>query len=310
VALTDGAGVPNDVVIASEATFYVGRGQNLRLSGDISGAGELFKRNPATSVILDGTNTYSGGTKVEAGTLTINGSLADATMSISGGTVDGTGTLNFTIDGTTADQIVMSLGTLTATGLNLTINPTGAGLTEAEYLLVNATGGTITGPFASISGAPEYELDYDTPGQVKLVSTVAATPYQNWAGGAAFADDKNGDGVDNGVAFLLGATGPDANATGLLPASSEDAGGLVLEFSMRNAAKRGDASLTLQWSNDLGATDPWSGNAAAVPDADGTVNGVVFDITPGDPLNSVKATIPATEAAVGKLFGRLSGAED
>ena len=192
------------------------------------------------------------------------------------------------------------------------INAVGAGLTEPEYVLVNATGGgTITGTFAGITGdVGNYELNYDTMGQVKLVDPTATTPYQNWAGAETFESDANGDGVDNGIAFLLGAGDPDDNANGLLPEASNDGSGLVLEFSMLNAAERGDAKLSVQWSNDLGATDPWSGNVALVPDVDGTVNGVVFDITAGDPLNEVKATIPSSEGPAGKLFGRLSGTEN
>jgi hypothetical protein len=142
------------------------------------------------------------------------------------------------------------------------------------------------------------------------VSISSSTPYQTWAGDEPFDGDKNNDGVDNGLAFLLGADNPDDNALGLLPAASEDAGGLVLVFNMLNAAMRGSAALTLEWSHDLGATDLWESNQAVVPDASGTVNGVVFSITPGDPTNTVQATIPVTEAPDGRLFGRLMGTEN
>ena len=312
-------GVPNDILIDTGATMSLGRGQNLRLEGVISGPGALRKRN-TTTVLLDGASTFTGGTTVEAGILTLNGSFADSTMAILGGTtaagtVDGTGILTFNIDGTTADQISITggafNGNLVANGLSLVINPTGAGLTEAEYVLVNTTGGgTITGTFAGITGASGYELNYATPNQVKLVKIATSTPYQTWAGTELFANDKNGDGVENGLAFLLGAANPDSAANHLLPGSSKDGTGLVLEFSMLNAASRGTAKLSLQWSNDLGVTDPWNGNVALVPDDDATVNGVVFDITQGSPLHKVKATIPATEAAAGRLFSRLSGTEN
>jgi hypothetical protein len=142
------------------------------------------------------------------------------------------------------------------------------------------------------------------------VGISSSTPYQTWAGDEPFDGDKNNDGVDNGLAFLLGADNPDDNALGLLPAASEDAGGLVLVFNMLNAAMRGSAALTLEWSHDLGATDLWESNQAVVPDASGTVNGVVFSITPGDPTNTVQATIPVTEAPDGRLFGRLMGTEN
>ena len=119
-------------------------------------------------------------------------------------------------------------------------------------------------------------------------------------------NDKNGDGVSNGLAFLLGAANPDANALGLLPAPvPQPGGGLVLNFKCLPDASRGGAMLYVEHSADLGVTDPWAASAA-VTDRPGTpVNGVMFEVTPGTPLNTVKATISSTEAVAGKLFGRL-----
>jgi hypothetical protein len=141
-----------------------------------------------------------------------------------------------------------------------------------------------------------------------------ADPYDTWAGpGNAFDGDKNGDGVDNGLAFLLGAANPDANALGKLPTAGENAGGLVLKFQCLDAASRGPAALKVQSSKDLGLADLWHANEAAVPEPPGgTVNGVVFVVTENavDPTrNDVVATIPLSEAPSGKLFGRLSGTE-
>jgi hypothetical protein len=114
----------------------------------------------------------------------------------------------------------------------------------------------------------------------------------------------------NGIAFLLGAATPDANGLGLLPSATRSGAGLVLSFTMLNSASRGDSKLHVQWSGDLGVADLWAGNSALVLDVSGTVNGVVFQITPGTPLNTVQATIPLSEAVGGKLFGRLSGVEN
>jgi hypothetical protein len=133
------------------------------------------------------------------------------------------------------------------------------------------------------------------------------THYQAWAGGAAFGDDANGDGVSNGLAFLLGAANPSANAQDLLPKVDETDGNLVLTFSMRNALNRGDASLNVEHSSDLGLVDAWE--AALVPNTSGTVNDVVFAITADGILNDVIATIPASKAAGGKLFGRVESNE-
>ncbi len=132
---------------------------------------------------------------------------------------------------------------------------------------------------------------------------MSANPYATWSGGAAFDADANNDGVDNGMAWLLGALDKDANAAGLLPAVSHNAGDLVLTFTCLKVAGRGGAVLSVQHSSDLGVTDAWT--AAVVPDVDSTVNGVVFDTTDNGAYIHVVATIPAGEAAAGKLFGRL-----
>jgi hypothetical protein len=131
------------------------------------------------------------------------------------------------------------------------------------------------------------------------VDVTTLTAYQDWADGVAFGDDANGDGVDNGLAFLLGADTPTSSVT--LPAVSHDSGNLTLTFSMRNSANRGLATLIVQHSSDLGIGDLWSTGATMPTNGDG----VTFNVTPGSPLDSVTAEISSTEAATGKLFGRL-----
>jgi hypothetical protein len=133
------------------------------------------------------------------------------------------------------------------------------------------------------------------------VSGTGQTPYQGWAGGVLFDDDANNDGIDNGLAFLLGATSP----TGTVPARtfSESGGILTMTFSARNDASRGNVILNVQHSSDLGIGDPWA--SAPVTDAGTAANGVTFAVTPGSPNNTVTATISAAQATAGKLFGRL-----
>ena len=133
--------------------------------------------------------------------------------------------------------------------------------------------------------------------------------YETWSGGAAFAGDSNNDGIANGLAWLLGAADPSAAATGLLPELTNDGGKLVLTFRCLKTANRGAAVLKVQYSNDLNQTDLWTSHEAVVPDADDTVNGVVFTTSANanpDIIN-VQAEIPAAAAAPGtKLFGRLA----
>jgi hypothetical protein len=163
-------------------------------------------------------------------------------------------------------------------------------------------------------GTPNLQA---APVLVEFSTSGGGTPYGTWAsGGEFFGDDENGDGVPNGLAFLLGAADPDADATGLLPTVTVDGtGNMILTFSMLNAANRGSASLSTQHSSDLGVTDLWNAlnNESLVPEGPGTgiVVGVVsFDVAANGNFNDVQATIPAGEGnGSGKLFGRLSASE-
>lgn len=132
--------------------------------------------------------------------------------------------------------------------------------------------------------------------------------YEAWSGASDFDVDSNGDGVRNGLAFLLGAAHKNVSALSLLPTATHSGGNLILTFNMLNSANRKSASLRVQQSNDLGISDAWA-ESAVVPDVGGlspAVNGVTFNVTLGSPTNTVVATVAASEALPGtKLFGRL-----
>ncbi|MBT3201299.1 MAG: PEP-CTERM sorting domain-containing protein [Phycisphaerales bacterium] len=151
------------------------------LGGGISGDGALIM-NGTGALTLTGANTYAGGTEAKSGTLTIDGSLADATMTISGGSVDGSGVLDFNIDGLTSDLIDMNSGALNISGLNIVINDTGAGLTESAYVLVDyADGGALIGAeFNSFTADSRYIMDYDYLGNGNQIALVLST--QVWDG--------------------------------------------------------------------------------------------------------------------------------
>ena len=166
-------------------------------------------------------------------------------------------------------------------------------LNTSGVFLGNGYGGPTTG--GTWSGT--ITLTYDVVG--------GASPYSTWAGGAVFDADDNGDGVANGLAWILGATDPNVNSTGLLPAAGESAGGLTMHFL--RVADLGSATLSVEYSSDLGQTDPW--HAAVIPATSGTFGGDLnATIILGDP-DDVTLTIPAAHAAGGQLYGRLKAAE-
>jgi hypothetical protein len=134
-------------------------------------------------------------------------------------------------------------------------------------------------------------------------ATTANTPYGTWSGGAAFDADTNNDGVDNGMAWILGATNPSENAVEKLPKATRNGANLRLTFRCMKTAHRAGMVLKIQTSSDLGVTDPWTSREVIIPDIDSTVGGVIFDSTDDGNYVNVIADIPTSGA---KLFVRLS----
>lgn len=125
-----------------------------------------------------------------------------------------------------------------------------------------------------------------------------------------FAGDANGDGMANGLVWLLGGDNPIQDPSALLPQAAQNGGDLSLSFKMLNSTKRGAAVLSLQYSRDLGVSDPWTNHTIQVPDTTGPAGGVDFVISPlaGTDCNQVQVMIPASAAGgTGRLFVRLGG---
>lgn len=139
------------------------------------------------------------------------------------------------------------------------------------------------------------------------------TQYTAWANAGAFSADANNDGVKNGLAWLLGASSPTANANSLLPKPTTQAGKLILTFRCLKTASRGPAVLKIQYTNDLGQADLWTTHQTAVPDATSTVGTVTFTNTADADPNfvNVRAEIPASAASSsGKIFARLYSSDN
>ena len=81
----------------STSTIFQAAGGTLVINGVISGTSIGLSKTGGGTLVLSGTNTYSGATTVSAGTLFVNGSLAAGsavTVSNSGTVLGGTGTIN------------------------------------------------------------------------------------------------------------------------------------------------------------------------------------------------------------------------
>ncbi|MCX6877725.1 MAG: hypothetical protein NTW21_28530 [Verrucomicrobia bacterium] len=154
-------------------------------------------------------------------------------------------------------------------------------------------------PGSGGSGIVIVRYPYSGPG---------GSPYDTWAGSAVFTDDANGDGVANGLAWILGAAGPSDHV--VLPAPGTETGFLTLHFA--RVPDQGPAKLYVEYSNDLST---WS-TPVEIPAGSDTVGGdievvVIPASPPGVPNDDVTVKIPTSHASgAGKLFGRLMATEN
>ena len=297
-SLSPSSAITNDGTLAFNRTNTLTQGTDF--ANGISGSGGITQAGTGTT-ILNSVNTYTGATAVNVGTLVLGGGSGKSPI-----TVSGTAFLGFTPGSPVTSTSSVTL--VSGAKIKVTTPP----VTPNSYTLMTASGG-ITGTPVLNTAITDYTLALESGNTVlKLNYTGAAgNPYDLWSGSATFDADANNDGVKNGLAWLLGATNKDANATGRLPIVSQSGGDLVLTFTCLKVAGRGSAVLKLQYSKDLGIADQWTTHEVVVPDAAGTVGSVTFTIPSTNPdptLVNLQATIPASEATPGtKLFGRLEG---
>lgn len=116
---------------------------------DLSGTLSLTKSGTG-SLTLSGSNTYSGATKISAGTLVVNGSQPSSAVTLEGGTLAGTGTVGAVGSSTSSGTLspgapvgILTIGSLnlTAGSPSLTVALNGATVGSGYSQL--ATGGTI-----------------------------------------------------------------------------------------------------------------------------------------------------------------------
>ncbi|MEZ0217423.1 MAG: autotransporter-associated beta strand repeat-containing protein [Rariglobus sp.] len=199
-ALTGGGAIYSGLNGAGYERFTFGKaGGSGTFSGVLSNFSTFagnYEKTGAGIQILTGTNTYTGATTVSEGTLVVNGSLANTTVTVAdGATLGGSGvinghttletgatlaagnspgTLTFTNGlafdsgallkfelGTISDKIVVSGGILSANG-TITVNISDSGgFTAGTYTLIDATGATLTSIGATSLGLGTTIAGYD-----------------------------------------------------------------------------------------------------------------------------------------------------
>ncbi|MDC0974629.1 autotransporter-associated beta strand repeat-containing protein [Candidatus Pelagibacter sp.] len=151
VASIEGSGI---IDIASSTTLTAGDANDKEFSGVIQGAGNFSKSGSGT-LTLSGTNTYTGSTTINAGTIDVSGQLNSGNYA---GAIANSGTFTFSSD---SDQIlsgnISGTGALTKSGSStLTLSGTN---TYTGSTTINA--GTISVASSANLGADPGSADAD-----------------------------------------------------------------------------------------------------------------------------------------------------
>ena len=249
----------------------------------------------AGTLALTGANTYTGDTTVTEGTLAVNGnSIADTgKLVINGGKVDVAASANEVVD-------TLYFGT--------TQQPAGT--------YGSTTSSATHKDDSRFSGTGIVTVNNSFVGYAAWAATQELTGTAGDGSGTdpAFNADPNKDGIQNGMAWILGAGAlgdPTANLLKLPAVTRDGTGALVLTFD-RLAASEASAPLVVQYGDNLGAT-PWT--AVAVGASGGTDGNITIAVATGGGLTGadydrVTVTISATYmAAHPETFARLMASE-
>jgi len=253
----------------------------LSLSSPISGDGTLNKGGNGI-VRLEGTNSYTGPTNVNAGTLRINGdnSAATATITVaSGATLGGNGTSGAALvmqsGGRFAARITdwdgtagigyddLSIASLDAASVPMTVMIDSAGLsnfseTSKSFTILNTSGGitnfsatNVTLNSSGFAGAGSWSIAEESGSLVLSYTAAVIANYSTWAtdngiAGEPASGDFDHDGLSNLVEYALGLN----PTTPSVPAGTFD--GSQLSFAKGiEAMANGDVTYEIEQSSDL-----------------------------------------------------------
>jgi len=303
------------LTINSGNTLTVNQSASSTFTGVVAGGGGLTKSG-AGELSLSGVNTYAGQTNVNAGTLTVNGSLANTAV-----TVTGSGSqLKFGNAATLAGSVTANAGTTVTTGnaatiadgLTLTggtINPGGSG----------AVGALSLGSTLSADGAAVFNWDFlgtsnfDTISLGSNALTLTGNPVLNLSGTNFAAGTYNlityGSHSDAN-AFTLG-TNPGGSFTYQLNTTSTS-----VTLTVGSAASSlkwdvgGGGSPVVDGAGSWGNASPGNSNFFnTVTNTTATFNnGNSFDVTFGNGGNGGIITLTSNVRTGGKLYFQAAGA--
>jgi autotransporter-associated beta strand protein len=185
-------------------------GQTISISNNLGGAAAQVQQLGASTLILSGTNSYTGATTIAAGTLALTGTGSIATSS----QVNLTNSATFDISGTTAGASIVSLKGVSGSNVNLgtqTLTVTNGNALDIYYGAIGGSGGlTATGGFAMLGGTNTYTgvTNITTTGELVIEGTGSIASSSKLINNGTL--DLSVMSVDTSIKSLAG-TNPGAN---------------------------------------------------------------------------------------------------
>ena len=307
-------------------------GGTLAINGNQSGATGAITVSGAASV-LTGTGSVGGDITVETGATFAPGGPATGTFTT------GPGSLAQMQAGTTfrahfdsaappavSSKLILNGNLTIASGVTLDVidlAATPAALpVDTKLVLIDCGANLLDGTFDGLPegatltvGANDFTISYQDEHRVTLAVAGEEDPYLAWAATPGFGlipgvndgfnQDADNDGIPNGLEWILDGNPSLHDAISLITTARPPAGGLTITFT-REPESIATADLSVEYDADLVA--PWNSVAIGTSSSGPDANGVTVDIDDSASPHQVTVTIPASNAANGRLFSRLAAA--
>jgi len=301
---TTGNTIPNDLYIGVGAGLVVGLGGELTVGRNLFTG--IWGASGVTAVsggMLQASNLYVGYSQIEGDVNVSGGSVVVANLleiKVAGGA-------KLDISGGTVEAGTLSIYTPGDVGVGMNIGANGAFI-AAKSNLRNINYWIAANAITANNGAAGWIINVDTTSQPeKVILTARVSGYSLWADANApsgtGADDEDGDGVSNGVEYVLGG-GVNTSDSTKLPLLSISDGNVIFTF-VRDQASISGATLRIQVGTDL-VNWPITSTYTVGADTAGSSSDVtILKDTP----EVGKDTITLSRSQSGlptKLFARLS----
>lgn len=278
---------------SNKGTLVFDMSSNPNFSGTISGFGSV-EQSGSDTLTLNGTNTYSGGTTINSGTLAVS---ADANMgNTSGSLTIKNGTLQNTAQFTMSRDVVVSdAGATFQNDADLTLAGNMTGTTDwskdgSGKLIIDGDASTATG-IASVNNG-YLQVNSELGGNVNLVNSTAGV------GGAGKIDGN----VDVASGTLYGKGGQTLTIGGDLTLAANSTTSVQWGSVSQQAAFHVDGNLTMDGTLDVVNTGGFGPGTYKLFTYDGTLtdDGLSFGTVPGG--QAAKDRMSVVTAYTGSVY--------